>query len=251
MDILNLQKNWDNLGKNDSLWSILTLPDKKGKKWHVDEFFESGEKQIKEVMQYVDSLNIMINRRRALDFGCGVGRLTLPLSYYFDEVCGVDIAPSMIELAKKYSHRGEKCKYFLNDVNDLKLFLDNSFDFIYSDITLQHMRPRYSKDYIKEFLRLLSPHGLLIFQLPSHPLSFTKKLILLIKRIIPTPLLDLYRKVIYGDQPIMEMYGIKPEEVAELLEGNEGKILDIIPDQRTAPNWTPTWVSYIYCVTKE
>ena len=37
----------------------------------------------------------------ALDFGCGVWRLTQPLADHFKEVCGIDISPNFIELANK------------------------------------------------------------------------------------------------------------------------------------------------------
>jgi len=66
-----------------------------------NEFFESGLKEINAVMRYVESLGIDVSRRRALDFGCGVGRLTQAIANYFEEVYGVDIALSMIEQATK------------------------------------------------------------------------------------------------------------------------------------------------------
>lgn len=258
MDIENLEKNWNAFANTDPLWSILTCPDKKGNKWQTDAFFEIGESEIREVMKYVEALNVNFRRRKALDFGCGVGRLTQPLSRYFDEVYGVDIAPSMIELARKYNRQGEKCKYYLNETNDLKLFPDNNFDFIYSNITLQHMEPRYSQKYIKEFIRVLAPQGLLIFQLPSKPIHLTERLRLQIKHILPTALLDLYRKKKYIEQPIMEMYGMKREKVVKLLEDNGAKIFNIIQDNGARildkiqdKNATPTWISFIYHVTKE
>jgi len=167
MNIRELQKNWDEFGKIDPLWAILTWPDKKGRKWQLEEFFLTGIKTIKLIMESIESLGINIRRRRALDFGCGVGRLTQALAHYFDEVYGVDIAPSMIKLAKNYNHYGDKCKYYLNEKDNLELFSDNYFDFIITLLTLQHMEPRYFKKYIKEFLRILAPNGLLIFQLPS------------------------------------------------------------------------------------
>ncbi len=167
MNLKNLQKNWNEFGKTDPLWAILTGSDKKGKKWKTEEFFKTGVREVDSVMKYAESLSISISHRRALDFGCGVGRLTQALTNYFDEVYGVDIAPSMIKLANKYNKYEKRCHYFLNEVNDLKLFEDNSFDFIYSNIVLQHMEPEYSKNYIKEFLRILTPEGIAIFQIPS------------------------------------------------------------------------------------
>jgi len=167
MELEDLKKNWDEFGKQDAFWSILTDRTKKGNKWKPDDFFKTGEEEIESVIKYIESLGISSSQKRALDFGCGVGRLTQALCRYFDEACGVDIAPSMIELARKYNRYPNKCKYYLNEANNLSLFKDNSFDFIYSKIVLQHIEPKYSKNYIKEFLRVLSPGGLLIFQVPS------------------------------------------------------------------------------------
>jgi SAM-dependent methyltransferase len=167
MELKELKNNWDAFGKQDPLWSILTDRTKKGNKWNLEDFFKTGEEEIKSVIKYLDSLGVSSSRNKAFDFGCGVGRLTQALCQYFDECFGVDIAPSMIELAKKYNRYGDKCKYYQNDSNDLSLFKDNSFDFIYSKIVLQHMKPEYSKNYIREFLRVLAPGGVVVFQLPS------------------------------------------------------------------------------------
>jgi len=166
MDIKELRKNWNELGKRDAFGNILTDPMKKGM-WDQDMFFKNGEEEISSLMTYIELLKFKIQRTRALDFGCGVGRLTQALCRYFKDCYGIDIAPSMIALANKYNKYGDKCRYFLNESDDLKLFEDGSFDLIYSNIVLQHMKPEYSKKYIKEFLRILKPGGLTIFQIPS------------------------------------------------------------------------------------
>lgn len=167
MNLKELKKNWDEFGKQDPLWAILTDPTKKNNNWNPDEFFKTGDEEITSVLKSVESLEFPKSRKRALDFGCGVGRLTQALCPYFDECYGVDIAPSMIESARKYNRYGDRCKYYVNDSADLSLFEDNHFDFIYSKIVLQHIKPEYSKNYIKEFVRVLSPGGLLLFQVPS------------------------------------------------------------------------------------
>jgi SAM-dependent methyltransferase len=50
----------------------------------------------------------------------------------------------------------------------LTLLGDRLFDLIYTDLVLQHLPPDISVRYIAEFLRVLSPEGVLVFQLPSH-----------------------------------------------------------------------------------
>ena len=128
-------------------------------------------------MNYIDSLEITLSGNKALDFGCGVGRLTQALCLYFDQCYGVDIAPSMIELAEKYNRYTRKCRYYINSAQDLSLFENNSFNFIYSNIVLQHMEPKYSKNFIKEFIRVLAGDGLLIFQIPSERIPIQNRLL--------------------------------------------------------------------------
>ena len=166
MKIKDLQKNWNEFGELNPLWAVKT--DKKN--WDIKKFFETGEQEIKEVINYINSLNLKIPRGKALDFGCGVGRLSQALVNHFDEVCGIDIAKSMIDSANKYNKSKDKCKYFLNESDDLSLFEDNSFDFIYTNIVLQHIPDKkIIRNYLKEFLRILKPNGVLMFQLPSVP----------------------------------------------------------------------------------
>ena len=255
MNIKKLKENWNKFGMSDPLWSILTDPRKKGNKWRIDEFFESGREEINSVIQYIDSLNVTLQRDKALDFGCGAGRLTQAIAAYFNEVYGVDIAKSMIELAKKHNRYGEKCKYILNDENNLNLFANDCFDFIYSNIVLQHMKPKYSKAYISEFMRIMKPHGLLVFQHPSrekqkfmeHSKIFRIKKYL--KNVLPSELVDLYRNKILaekGEGPVMEMYEMKRKDVVSFLREIGAIILDISEDK----NWSTDWISYRYCVTK-
>ena len=167
MNLIDLQRNWNSFGRTDPLWSILTRPDKKGGRWEVEEFFATGRSEISRAMQHLAALQIELPRRRALDFGCGVGRLTQALGQHFDEVYGVDIAVSMIEHANSHNLHGKRCKYFVNTASDLNLFHDASFDLVFSMIVLQHVGAELAKKYVKEFLRIAAPGGMVIFQLPT------------------------------------------------------------------------------------
>ena len=204
VELKEVQRHWDAFGQTDPLWAILAEPEKRYGKWQQDEFFACGEEEIDRILRQVDALAFPLARRRALDFGCGVGRLTQALSRHFDQCYGIDIAPSMIELARKYDHpwqrlryelsrlwrswwsgrlgwveswpglarflRRRQCQYVVNESNDLAHFEDNSFDLVYSSLVLQHMKPEYSLKYIQEFLRVLAPGGLVIVQIPSRPM---------------------------------------------------------------------------------
>jgi SAM-dependent methyltransferase len=167
MELSELQRDWEEFGRIDPLWAILTDPSKKNNRWDPQEFFATGEAEIECLMDRVATLSLSLRRGRALDFGCGVGRLTQALCKHFEQCSGVDIASSMIELAREYNRFGDRCQYYVNAAADLRLFEDDRFDFVYSNIVLQHIPPEYSTRYIREFLRVLTPGGLAAFQLPS------------------------------------------------------------------------------------
>jgi SAM-dependent methyltransferase len=162
-----LQSNWDEFGKVDPFWAILSDPRRKNSKWNTDEFFQTGRAELETVLKQVAERGIAVVRRGALDFGCGVGRLTQALGPHFESVVGVDIAPSMIALARKNNRFGDRCRYIVNGNDDLRIFDDGAFSFIYSRIVLQHIPSEHSRKYIAEFLRVLGKGGVLVFQVPS------------------------------------------------------------------------------------
>jgi tRNA/tmRNA/rRNA uracil-C5-methylase (TrmA/RlmC/RlmD family) len=94
-----LRDQWDRLGRSDPFWAVLTDPDKRNRKWTADEFFETGTNEVATVLAHARTLGLRIRFRRALDFGCGVGRITQALANHFERCDGVDISPSMLETA--------------------------------------------------------------------------------------------------------------------------------------------------------
>lgn len=167
MDFADLQRHWDAFGRIDPLWAILTDPNRRGNRWDPVEFFATGREEIAAHLAHAASLGVPGRRRRALDFGCGAGRLTQALAAHFDEAIGVDVAPSMIDLARRHNAHGDRCSYLVNEQPDLSRFPDATFDILYTGRVLQHMEPRYAESYVREFVRVLAPGGYLSFDLPS------------------------------------------------------------------------------------
>src|ERR1700720_2495810 len=100
-ELERLRATWGALGEDDPLWAILSRPDKRGGHWNAEEFFAAGEAEIIGLERYCEHFGLPRERRRALDFGCGVGRLTRALATRYAEVVGVDISSSMIEQARQ------------------------------------------------------------------------------------------------------------------------------------------------------
>lgn len=166
-----LKWHWERLGKRDPYWAVLTHPDTRGGGWDLEQFFRSGVDEIAAVLQQAEHLGLTVPLTRALDFGCGVGRLTQAMAGHFGRCDGVDISASMLQVARRHDRHPDRCAYHVNTASDLSLFADASFTFVYSTLVLQHMEPRYAKGYVRELLRVLAPGGLLVFQVPSHRLG--------------------------------------------------------------------------------
>jgi len=78
------QRDWEDLARLDPLWAIASAPDRRHGAWDDDEFMAGGRRKVAAIMRTLHGLDAPIDRRRALDFGCGVGRLTLPLAGHFE-----------------------------------------------------------------------------------------------------------------------------------------------------------------------
>jgi SAM-dependent methyltransferase len=119
-------------------------------------------------LEQIKQCGVNLHYGSAVDFGCGVGRLSQALGKNFDRVTGVDISPTMIDVALRLNKHREKVQYLLNSHDDLTLLPDRSADFVLSFITLQHIRPHIAEKYIAEFFRIVRPGGVIYFQVPSH-----------------------------------------------------------------------------------
>jgi SAM-dependent methyltransferase len=177
-----LQRNWEGFARSDPCWAVLTDPRKKDGGWDLGEFFATGENEISAVLSLLDGLGLKVDRAgAALDFGCGIGRLTQALAGRFGKAIGVDISPTMVAHAERHNRWGTRCVYFLNDGLNLPGIGDGSLAFVYSSVVLQHMESRFALGYIGEFCRGLGPGGLAVFQVldsdkgPS-PLTAAEKL---------------------------------------------------------------------------
>ena len=221
MKLNALRRNWERFGEDDPFYAVLSHEEQRGGK-AVEEFFESGRTEIAEIMVRAEAVGIH-GHDLALDFACGLGRLTQPLADHFDAVLGVDIAQSMIERATRLNRRPDRCTFVLNTAPDLSKFPDSHFDFVLSVAALQHMEPRYAGGYIAEFFRVAKVDGTVAFQVPFPVRHQALKLAL------PEMVLKLRRRLMGARGPSMQMFGISPETVEGIVRSSGGTVLFIDP----------------------
>ena len=100
--------------------------------------------------------------RHAIDFGCGVGRLTIPIARVARTVTGIDISRAMLdEAASNCAASGvSNARFVLSD----QYFTPGSVDveppdFVHAYIVFQHMPPRAGLWVAGELVRRLAPGG--------------------------------------------------------------------------------------------
>lgn len=154
--------DWEELAAFDPMWAVLSEKAKRGNKWDAREFFDTGKQEIDRLMAEVGRL--CSDRGKALDFGCGLGRLTRALLAYYGEAHGVDVSENMIQKAREFT---PQCQFYVNDSDNLARFPDGTFDLVYSNIVLQHLpSAEVIGKYVMEFFRVATPGGLVVFQVP-------------------------------------------------------------------------------------
>jgi SAM-dependent methyltransferase len=230
-DLQGLREDWEDLARLDPLWAILSDDRRRNGGWRLDDFLRTGEVEIARLMSVAGSLGLPQRHDRALDFGCGVGRLTRALTMHFGECVGVDISTQMLETARKVNADRPNCVFIHNGRSDLSGFEDRSFDLVYTNIVLQHVPNRLSAvRYIPEFVRVLRPLGLLVFQIPHkiplrRALQPRQRLYHLLRRLGIRPD-QLYRRL--GLHPI-RMIDLPEAQAIDIVVRAGGEILEVRP----------------------
>lgn len=103
---------------------------------------------------------------RALDIGCGDGRLTRGLVSLYSSVIAQDIAASVLDACRKNLEDTDGVEFVLGNVEALARYPDESIDFVVSTTVFQHIPScRTVRSYISEASRLLRPGGVAALQL--------------------------------------------------------------------------------------
>lgn len=248
----HLRRHWERHAATDPLWAVAAAEERRGRKWDEAAFFDSGRREVATMLARLERLGLHVQHGRALDFGCGVGRLSQALAERFGEVHGIDIAPTMIDLARRYNRHGDRCRYRVAESEALP-FPDRTFDLVYSILVLQHMPPATAKRSLREMARVVAPGGALVFQEAAEPRALPgddragRRLVAAVKGLLPPPLLGLLRQVRYSVCGVdgFEMYGVPRRDVEEIVTGNGLRLVEVVPDEAAGEGWS----SFSYVAT--
>jgi 2-polyprenyl-3-methyl-5-hydroxy-6-metoxy-1,4-benzoquinol methylase len=228
---MNDAKNlWEEIAASEAYFGVSTF--EKYRSAELDEatkreFFESGREHVDLIFRELEDAFGPIGRStKALDYGCGVGRVLLPLAERCGSVVGVDISSRMIDEARKNLTAAGLGSFELRRSED---FLDadvGEFDLVHSYIVLQHVEPQIGYRIIEKMLKSLKKGGVGMIHVTHTDIA---------------PMLRRLRSRIYRDFPFVHrairregqlfipMYSYDMSLVAELFESNDCRVRKSIP----------------------
>jgi ubiquinone/menaquinone biosynthesis C-methylase UbiE len=134
-------------------------------------------------------------------------------------------------------------RFVLNDRSDLILFPDQDFDLVFSTLVLQHMPPACALQYIREFIRVVQPGGVVAFSAPS---GFVSRAVAVgwgirqtIRRCVPTAVLLAYRRHRDGIAHDIQMFNVPEKATRDAVAVAGGRMVSV--DRTPDRVWFSCW----------
>jgi len=165
---MGTDRDWEKWGSRNPYYGVLSADKYQAdnmSEQDMNDFFESGERHVNMIF---DTIGRVFGPSRpfdrVLDFGCGVGRLVLPLASRSNHVTGMDVSPSMLDEARCNCEQRNvsNCELVLSD--DHLSQAKGSFDLVHSSLVLQHIPARRGHQIIREMLGRVAPGGFAAIQ---------------------------------------------------------------------------------------
>lgn len=216
-------KAYDSVGRSEPYYGVISQ--NRFLRANLDaaalrEFFETGETHVARVLATIRAhLAEDFTPRRALDFGCGVGRTLIPLAREAAYAVGVDVSDAMLAEAKRNCRERNVTNVCFVKSDDCLSLLEGTFDLIHSDIVFQHIAPRRVESLVLSLLAHLEPGGIGVLHLTTS-LPLRERIIHRLKRTLPSVnvMANLYRGRAWK-LDLIEMHCFPLERMIGLLAG--------------------------------
>jgi 2-polyprenyl-3-methyl-5-hydroxy-6-metoxy-1,4-benzoquinol methylase len=182
-------RSWEKRGKINPYYGVLT--EKKYRNTNLtqelkEEFSRTGADHINHVIGKVKQhVAPAYSVRTALDFGCGTGRLVVPLAGIADGVTGIDVSEAMLAEARKNCESRSLKNVTLVKSDDNLSLVTGRFNFIHSIVVFQHIPASRGKKIFRRLLELLEPGGVCVVHFTYGKDSKSRKLKELVRKYVP------------------------------------------------------------------
>jgi SAM-dependent methyltransferase len=160
---MNSDEVWENLAKVDPYWAVVTYEEFKRENLSEEtkrKFFQAGEEFIADIIGVLSQhFQAPTHFGSTLDFGCGVGRLLLPLARRSNVAIGVDVSPTMLKICSDNARLQGVQNIQLIQGDDTLSRITARVDLLTSYIVLQHVPPTRGYKLFAGLLQRLNPGG--------------------------------------------------------------------------------------------
>jgi SAM-dependent methyltransferase len=164
------RERWNGLANAHPYWAVVNDPRFRADRIQtadVAAFFDSGEREIADTFARVRRIaGSDFRPRSAVDFGCGLGRLTLPIARSSDRVLAIDVSETMLAAIRANCESRGIANVDTAQTDEFLAVDDRgyAFDFVHSFIVFQHIPPAVGLAITDRLLARLSTGGVAALQ---------------------------------------------------------------------------------------
>jgi cyclopropane fatty-acyl-phospholipid synthase-like methyltransferase len=220
---------WEELAQREPYFPVLDSSSVATK-----QFFESGESDISALLSAIASLvGHEVPLTSALDFGCGAGRLTLPLARRAKSVVACDVSPTILAHVRDNVLAAGLHNVTCIEAAELADRPEGEFNFVCSLLVLQYVRPARGHEIIRTLIRSLAPNGIAAVQLTfERPRAATRRL----AQWTGTQWPFAQRRKRNSQMPDVRLNEYREEFVQAIVENAGAQTIAMFPTGQSAPN---------------
>lgn len=166
------ETTWRRLGTSEPYWSVLSSDQYRltNIASNMTQFEETGRRTVDLHLELLMANGVVPSTlKTAIDFGCGVGRLTRWFSEHFDSVIACDVSEPHLRIARDLlDARGRSNVEFRRVENLASLTALPAVDLVYSMSALQHNAPPLIARMLEDLLGAVAPGGVALIQLATY-----------------------------------------------------------------------------------
>jgi len=214
----NIAREWRKFGETEPHWSVLTGDEFKPESIdkNLDLFYSRGEEDISYIISALKRNRIWNgDKTNTLDFGCGVGRLSLALAPHVGHVTGIDISAAHLVHARERADKTGVHNVTFASIDTIEgIDALDQFDLIISLIVLQHNPPPVIVVLIGKLLSRLTSGGVAAIQIPTYIVGQRFSV----------------EEYLSKQQPSMEMNAVPQRVIYEAIDRANAKIVEVRED---------------------
>lgn len=213
-----IEQAWSKMGEDWPYFSVLSqsqyLP--RNIAGSLEEFWAGGEGEAEITLALLHGLGFDPAGKICVEYGCGLGRVTMPFATRFEKVHAYDISASHLALARQRAAAVGAVNVQFHHRGDGVLAPLEACDFFYSRLVFQHNPPPVMRELVRLALASLRPGGIAVFEIPVYLSGYC------------------FRIDAYLENPSkerMEMHCLPQREIFDLVDAAGCRLIEVREDR--------------------